>query len=116
MTLIDKNNYQQFQPLLYQVASGLLAPSNAAFPLRGEHCHELTGPIAFAAWLGVHAALLTTTNAKVGTVMDWAWNYSARSVVSRFQITQEDMRSIGTRTKNKSPLRLTLRRSEPAQD
>ena len=116
MTLIDKNNYQQFQPLLYQVASGLLAPSNAAFPLRGEHCHELTGPIAFAAWLGVHAALLTTTNAKVGTVMDWAWNYSARSVVSRFQITQEDMRSIGTRTKNKSRLRLTLRHSEPAQD
>jgi NADH dehydrogenase FAD-containing subunit len=75
VTLIDKNNYQQFQPLLYQVASGLLAPSNAAFPLRGEHRHELTGPIAFAAWLGVHAALLTTTNAKVGTVMDWAWDY-----------------------------------------
>jgi NADH dehydrogenase len=35
VTLLDKNNYQQFQPLLYQVASGLLAPSNAAFPLRG---------------------------------------------------------------------------------
>src|SRR5437763_12702746 len=33
--MLDKNNYQQFQPLLYQVASGLLAPSNAAFPLRG---------------------------------------------------------------------------------
>lgn len=34
VTLLDKNNYQQFQPLLYQVASGLLAPTNAAFALR----------------------------------------------------------------------------------
>ena len=34
ITLIDKNNYQQFQPLLYQVATGALAPSNVAFNLR----------------------------------------------------------------------------------
>src|SRR6201993_202945 len=34
ITLIDKNNYQQFQPLLYQVATAILAPSNAAFALR----------------------------------------------------------------------------------
>jgi NADH dehydrogenase len=34
VTLIDRNNYQQFQPLLYQVAAGFLAPSNVAFSLR----------------------------------------------------------------------------------
>jgi NADH:ubiquinone reductase (H+-translocating) len=34
ITLIDKNNYQQFQPLLYQVATALLEPGNAAFSLR----------------------------------------------------------------------------------
>jgi NADH dehydrogenase len=34
ITLIDKNNYHQFQPLLYQVATGLLSPSNTAFSLR----------------------------------------------------------------------------------
>src|SRR5271163_3882291 len=34
VTLLDKNNYQQFQPLLYQVATGLLAPDNIAFSLR----------------------------------------------------------------------------------
>jgi NADH dehydrogenase len=32
--LIDKNNYQQFQPLLYQVATAILSPENAAFALR----------------------------------------------------------------------------------
>lgn len=34
ITLLDRNNYQQFQPLLYQVATGVLSPSNAAFNLR----------------------------------------------------------------------------------
>jgi NADH dehydrogenase len=34
VTLIDKNNYHQFQPLLYAVATSLLAPSNIAHSLR----------------------------------------------------------------------------------
>ena len=34
VTLIDKNNYQQFQPLLYQVATVELSATNAAFSLR----------------------------------------------------------------------------------
>ncbi len=34
ITLLDRNNYQQFQPLLYQVATGMLSPDNAAFNLR----------------------------------------------------------------------------------
>lgn len=34
VTLIDKSNYQQFQPLLYQVASSALSPSDIAFNLR----------------------------------------------------------------------------------
>lgn len=32
--LIDKNNYHQFQPLLYQVATARLEPSSISFPLR----------------------------------------------------------------------------------
>ena len=31
ITLLDKNNYQQFQPLLYQVATAALAPADVAF-------------------------------------------------------------------------------------
>ncbi|MCC7050209.1 MAG: NAD(P)/FAD-dependent oxidoreductase [Bacteroidia bacterium] len=34
IVLIDKNNYHQFQPLLYQVATGGLEPSSISFPLR----------------------------------------------------------------------------------
>src|SRR3954447_6534024 len=34
VTLIDRHNYHQFQPLLYQVATSQLAPSDIAFSLR----------------------------------------------------------------------------------
>ena len=40
ITLVDKNNFQQFQPLLYQVATAVLAPSNAAFSLRNVLQHH----------------------------------------------------------------------------
>ena len=34
VTLVDRHNYHLFQPLLYQVATGGLSPSNIAAPLR----------------------------------------------------------------------------------
>jgi NADH:ubiquinone reductase (H+-translocating) len=34
VTIVDRNNYHLFQPLLYQVASGLLDPSAIASPVR----------------------------------------------------------------------------------
>jgi NADH dehydrogenase len=34
VTLVDRNNYHQFQPLLYQVATSQLAPSDVAYSLR----------------------------------------------------------------------------------
>lgn len=35
VTLIDKRNFHLFQPLLYQVATGTLSPSDISSPLRG---------------------------------------------------------------------------------
>ena len=34
ITLVDKNNYNYFTPLIYQVATGFLEPSSIAFPFR----------------------------------------------------------------------------------
>jgi NADH dehydrogenase FAD-containing subunit len=45
---------------------------NAAVAQVGEHRHELQGPFAFAAWLGVHAALnlgLLISVLKLGTYL-----------------------------------------------
>ena len=53
ITLIDKNNYHQFQPLLYQEAMASLDASNISFPLRkvfifsrGEATRKTTEQIA----------------------------------------------------------------------
>jgi NADH dehydrogenase len=48
---------------------------NAAVAEVGSHRHGVTGMLAFAAWLGVHALLLTTARAKVQTFFEWAWEY-----------------------------------------
>ena len=34
ITVLDRHNYHLFQPLLYQVATAGLAPSNIAYPIR----------------------------------------------------------------------------------
>ena len=50
---------------------------NAAIAELGRSHHEITGPLAFAAWLGVHATLLTTVRAKLEAVIEWGWEYHA---------------------------------------
>ena len=36
-------------------------------------------PIAFAAWLGVHALLMSGVRERVEAFIDWAWDYFGRS-------------------------------------
>lgn len=48
---------------------------NAAVAELGKMHHELVGPIAFAAWLGVHAVLLTAARARTEAIVEWAWEY-----------------------------------------
>lgn len=50
----------------------------AAVAELGEHRHELHGRVAFAAWLGVHAALLANMGAEVRAFMQWAEDFYVR--------------------------------------
>ncbi|MCU0469314.1 MAG: NAD(P)/FAD-dependent oxidoreductase [Arcicella sp.] len=52
--LIDKNNYHQFQPLFYQVATAGLEPSAISFPLR----------LAFHNYPNVHVRVASVTKIK----------------------------------------------------
>jgi NADH dehydrogenase len=50
VTLVDKRNFHLFQPLLYQVATGVLSPANIAAPLRWiverqANCEVLLGEV-----------------------------------------------------------------------
>jgi NADH:ubiquinone reductase (H+-translocating) len=48
---------------------------NAAVAEVGKHHHQVEGPIAFAAWLGVHAMLLSGVHSKTDAFLNWAWEY-----------------------------------------
>ena len=37
-------------------------------------------PIAFAAWLGVHALLMSGMRERIEAFIDWAWSYFSRSL------------------------------------
>jgi NADH dehydrogenase len=63
VTLIDRHNYQQFQPLLYQVAAGMLPPDDAAFNLRDvfrKH-RRITVVMAEISAVDLHAHSVTAT-------------------------------------------------------
>ncbi|HEX4716964.1 MAG TPA: NAD(P)/FAD-dependent oxidoreductase [Thermoleophilaceae bacterium] len=41
----------------------------------GPHRHELHGVIAFSAWIGVHAMLMTGVHNRIDAFVNWAWDY-----------------------------------------
>lgn len=51
--LIDRHNYHLFQPLLYQVASGLIDPSEVAHPVRSVLRHARNADVLMAEVTGV---------------------------------------------------------------
>lgn len=48
---------------------------NAAVAEVGVHRHQVEGPIAFAAWLGLHAILLSGMHSRVDAFLNWADDY-----------------------------------------
>ena len=50
----------------------------AAIAEVGPHRHELHGPIAFSAWLGVHAALMTGTRTRIDAFVSWGADYFSK--------------------------------------
>jgi NADH:quinone reductase (non-electrogenic) len=55
---------------------------NAAVAEVGSKRRELHGPIAFASWLGVHAALLTGFRERSEALRSWLWDYFTKARAS----------------------------------
>ena len=70
ITLIDKNNFQQFQPLLYQVATAVLAPSNAAFSLRNILQHHSNVDVKLGEVVSVDLKTRTAETAGINKLAD----------------------------------------------
>jgi NADH dehydrogenase len=52
---------------------------NAAVAEIGKKRHELEGLVGFAAWIGVHALLMSGVRERVEAFINWAWNYFSGS-------------------------------------
>ena len=67
------------EPFVYK-DKGIMAMigRNAAVAEVGKHRHQVEGPFAFAAWLGVHAMLLSGVHSKTDAFLEWAWDYFDR--------------------------------------
>ena len=67
------------EPFVYK-DKGIMAMigRNAAVAEVGKHHHEVEGPVAFAAWLGVHAMLLSGVHSKTDAFLNWARDYFDR--------------------------------------
>jgi NADH dehydrogenase len=69
--LIDKHNYHQFQPLMYQVATARLEPSSISFPLRKvfQHSKNVNIRVAEVLHADVEHQLLKTS------IGDYSYDY-----------------------------------------
>ena len=77
--IVLERREEQLKPFRYK-DKGIMAMigRNAAIAEIGKHRHQVEGPCAFAAWLGVHAMLLSGVHAKVDAFLTWAWDYFDR--------------------------------------
>jgi NADH:ubiquinone reductase (H+-translocating) len=65
---------------------------NAAVAEVGKHRHQVEGPLAFAAWLGVHAMLLSGVHSKTDAFLSWAWDYFDRDHAATVEASSEPKR------------------------
>lgn len=71
VTLIDRNNYTQFQPLLYQVASSQLPAEDVARPLATAFAGQDRVTVVTAEIIGIDAATRTVTTADGAVTADY---------------------------------------------
>jgi NADH:ubiquinone reductase (H+-translocating) len=77
--ILRELRHQPTKPFKYK-DKGIMAMigRNAAVAEVGKHRHQVEGPLAFSAWLGVHAMLLSGTHSKADAFLTWAWDYFDR--------------------------------------
>ena len=76
------------KPFVYK-DKGIMAMigRNAAVAEVGKHHHQVECPVAFAAWLGVHAMLLSGVHSKTDAFLEWAWDYFDRDHAATVEAT-----------------------------
>jgi NADH dehydrogenase len=86
---------------------------NAAIAEVGKHRHQVEGPLAFAAWLGVHAMLLSGAHSKADAFLTWAWDYFDRDHAATVEASSAPRRIAWGEDEEDVP-HIVLDRPEPA--
>ena len=77
VTLVDRQTHHLFQPLLYQVATGVLSEGNVSAPLRDVLRHQRNAEVVLAEVSGVDLKRRT-----VGcTLLDRTWDIAYDSLI-----------------------------------
>ncbi|HUA30866.1 MAG TPA: NAD(P)/FAD-dependent oxidoreductase [Streptosporangiaceae bacterium] len=98
VTLVDRDVYSTFQPLLYQVATGGLTPSDVAYPLRG-FAHKYGGHFVRGELRSVDAGERTITLAD-GSQIPYDYLILATGVAAAFYgVTGADKHSFALYTR-----------------
>ncbi len=83
VTLIDRNNYHLFQPLLYQVATGGVSPAEIAHPvrtiLRGQK--NLTFRMAEVTRIDLEKRQVETSTGSL-SYDTWCWLWAGKPITS----------------------------------
>ncbi|HEY5858567.1 MAG TPA: FAD-dependent oxidoreductase [Aldersonia sp.] len=81
------------KPFVYR-DKGIMAMigRGAAVAEIGANHHHVQGAIAFAAWLGVHAHLLSGAHSQVDAFLEWAWDFFDRDHAAQLACFSEPTR------------------------
>ena len=71
VTVLDRTNHHVFQPLLYQVATASLSPSQIAYPIRGVLRRQANTRVLMAEAAGVDVAARRVRLADGDLPYDW---------------------------------------------
>lgn len=123
VTLVDRRNFHLFQPLLYQVATGGLSPSNIAVPLRSivrrqENCCVLmadvtgfdltTRKVLLDNGELTYDSLIVATGSKTGYFGHDDWSFRApglKSIEDALEIRRRILSVFETAEQESDPLR-----------
>ena len=103
------------EPFVYK-DKGIMAMigRNAAVAEVGKHHHQVEGPIAFAAWLGVHAMLLSGVHSKTDAFLTWAWDYFDRDHAATIEATTASPERLAWADHGEDVPHIVLEQSEAA--
>ena len=111
--ILRELRHQPTKPFKYK-DKGIMAMigRNAAVAEVGKHRHQVEGPLAFSAWLGVHAMLLSGVHSKTDAFLSWAWDYFDRDHAATVEASSEPKR-IAWDEEDEDVPHISLDRPEP---